>query len=231
MTIELTVDEDGFPLSEGEPANYMHTIGDTDPGEVERPLERGDKVSYLVYAKHADETGRASSRYTMTVTDDGDLADGVQGGRPIAPTVVMASMESDTPGRIELTWVHTLRTGYRIDVSADGKFWQGLESSTNLKVEQIGTARRYIHNGLTPGARRHYRVFGNDGGRLGIPDITDTIGVAGDAEAPSAPAGSTFSARAVSSTQNSIWLGPRTGIQAGVISGDTSLRLAVRLLM
>ena len=169
-------------------------------------------MSYRVYAKHADETSRASIKHTVTIIDttNGDLADGVQGGRPIEPTSVTASMGSDTPGRIELEWVHTLRTGYRIDVSADGMFWQGLESSTNLKVEQVGTARRYIHNGLTPGAMRYYRVFGSDGGRLGIPGINTSIGVAGDAEAPSAPAGSTFSARAVSSTQiNLAWTAPR----------------------
>ena len=150
VTVELEVEVDGdSPPGPSEAANYVHTILDTDPGEATRQLARGDRVSYLVYAKHADETSRASIRHTVTIidTDGDDIADGVQGGRPIAPDMVTASRTSDTPGRIQLTWTHTLRTGYRIDVSEDGKVWQGLE---NHRHQPQGRAAGHHHPPVYP---------------------------------------------------------------------------------
>ena len=212
QTVELDFTNSDL-LTGGEAAeNYVHGIMEsTNPlAATDRPLEQGDRVSYKVYAKHADATSRGSSTTTVTMLnteaapldDDEDL-------RPGMPIGVKASLTSDTPGRIELTWTHGLRTGYRIDVSTDGNDWNALESSTKLKVEPVtGTTRRYIHNGLTPGAMRFYRVFASDGGLLGIAAINEAAGVAGSAEAPAA-VGSRFTATPVSATQiNLAWSAP-----------------------
>jgi titin len=202
---------DDYPTAATAAEDYVHMLDDRNPAtEDDEPLEQGDRVRYRVYAKHDDATSRASSEFTLTIIDTTatDPATPDTDDRPMAPTEVTASTSSDTPGRIELSWEHTLRTGYRIDVSDDGMNWQGLESSTNLKVEPLtGTTRRYIHEGLTPGDDRYYRVFPSDGGLFGTPDISGE-GMAGDAQAPDA-VGSTFTASPVSATQiNLAWSAP-----------------------
>ena len=214
QTVPLNEDTTGYPTPEGEAPDYVHridpTVG-TDPGAaLPRPLQQGDRVYYLVKAKHADATSRASDDAKLTIISTGANLPDVD-GRPIMPDSVMASAGADTPGRINVSWSHEIETGYRIDYSEDGMTWHGLESSTNLKLEPltIGT-RRYIDDDddLNPGDTRRYRVFASKGGRFGVPGISNE-GLAGSAEAPAAPASSAFTAKAVSATQiNLDWSEP-----------------------
>ena len=74
-----------------------------------------------------------------------------------APTGLTA--ESDGKTQIDLSWSAPKDddrspsvTGYRIEVSRDGKAWSNLEADTD------SSSTSYSHTGLTAGTTRHYRV-------------------------------------------------------------------------
>ena len=216
---------DNYPTANAAAPDYVH-VTDTimvpaptaDDPDAERGLDQGDMIRYRVYAKHVDNTSRASVETRLTLIDTGDVA---VDGAPVPNTVderpeemgVLTVLEGPERGSIQISWTNALETGYRIDVSEDGMVWEGLESTTNLKVEALAdSVRRYIHVGLTPGATRYYRVFASDAGPLGIPSISG-VGTAGDAEPPAAS--SAFTATPMSATQiNLAWTAPtETGLR------------------
>ena len=96
-------------------------------------------------------------------------------------------MATGAASRIDLAWTHTIKTGYRIDVSEDGIKWQERERNTGLTLELNTTDQHtYEHeDGIDPGDVRHYRVFANDGDIYGNAPAAPVMTMAGEAEAPS----------------------------------------------
>ena len=114
--------------------------------------------------------------------------------------------EADGTSRIELSWREPTSdggsriTGYRIEVSEDGgASWDNLVSNSH------NTRTTYVHTGLEPATRRHYRVSAIN--RIGVGRASRVASAITDATVPDAPTGLT--ATAVTSTQIDLfWLAP-----------------------
>ena len=114
--------------------------------------------------------------------------------------------EADGTSRIELSWRAPTSdggsriTGYRIEVSEDGGArWDDLVSNSH------NTRTTYVHTGLEPATRRHYRVSAIN--REGVGRASRVVSAITDATVPDAPTGLT--ATAVSPTQIDLfWLAP-----------------------
>ena len=114
--------------------------------------------------------------------------------------------EADGTSRIVLSWRAPTTdggsriTGYRIEVSEDvGASWD------NLVANSHNTGTTYVHTGLEPATRRHYRVSAIN--REGVSRVSRVAGAITDATVPDAPTGLT--ATAVTSTQIDLfWLAP-----------------------
>ena len=219
LSVDAT-DGDSYPTGDSGTAaeiDYVHTIpADRDGDATNEPARvEDDTIKYRVFTRHEDSMSRASGDASVTLISIDTSTDPPEmDPRPAAPTAVTAAAGT-TPGTIDLSWTHTVRTGYRIDVSENGMHWDRLESSTNLKIEfQPGGLRRYIHTGLLPGATRYYRVLPSDGGRYGIAGDIATAS-AGSAVAPIPVARNSFTATPVSPSQiNLSWAAP-TGRDTG----------------
>ena len=118
------------------------------------------------------------------------------------------SLDADADGtsRIALSWREPTSdggsriTGYRIEVSEDGGArWDDLVSNSH------NTRTTYVHTGLEPATRRHYRVSAIN--RIGVGRASRVASATTDATVPDAPTGLT--ATAVTSTQIDLfWLAP-----------------------
>ena len=114
--------------------------------------------------------------------------------------------EADGTSRIELSWREPTSdggsriTGYRIEVSEDGGTrWE------NLVANSHNTRTTYVHTGLEPATRRHYRVSAIN--REGVGRASRVASAITDATVPDAPTGLT--ATAVTATQIDLfWLAP-----------------------
>ena len=114
--------------------------------------------------------------------------------------------EADGTSRIELSWLAPTRdggtriTGYRIEVSEDGGArWDDLVANSH------NTRTAYVHTGLEPATRRHYRVSAIN--RIGVSRASRVVSAITDATVPDAPTG--LVATAVTSTQIDLfWLAP-----------------------
>ena len=114
--------------------------------------------------------------------------------------------EADGTSRIELSWREPTSdggsriTGYRIEVSEDGgASWDDLVANSH------NTRTTYVHTGLEPATRRHYRVSAIN--RIGVSRASRVASAITDATVPDAPTGLT--ATAVTSTQIDLfWLAP-----------------------
>ena len=114
--------------------------------------------------------------------------------------------EADGTSRIELSWRAPTSdggsriTGYRIEVSEDvGATWDDLVANSH------NTRTTYVHTGLEPATRRHYRVSAIN--RIGVSRVSRVASAVTDATVPDAPTGLT--ATAVTSTQIDLfWLAP-----------------------
>jgi len=114
--------------------------------------------------------------------------------------------EADGTSRIELSWREPTSdggsriTGYRIEVSEDvGATWDDLVANSH------NTRTTYVHTGLEPATRRHYRVSAIN--RIGVGRVSRVASAITDATVPDAPTGLT--ATAVTSTQIDLfWLAP-----------------------
>ena len=114
--------------------------------------------------------------------------------------------EADGTSRIELSWRAPTSdggsriTGYRIEVSEDvGASWDDLVANSH------NTRTTYVHTGLEPATRRHYRVSAIN--REGVGRASRAAGATTDATVPDAPTGLT--ATAVTSTEIRLfWLAP-----------------------
>ncbi len=123
---------------------------------------------------------------------------------PGAPRSLDAN--ADGTSRIELSWREPTSdggsriTGYRIEVSEDGGArWE------NLVANSHNTRTDYVHTGLEPATRRHYRVSAIN--REGVSRASRVASAITDATVPDAPTGLT--ATAVTSTQIDLfWLAP-----------------------
>ena len=123
---------------------------------------------------------------------------------PGAPRSLDAN--ADGTSRIELSWREPTSdggsriTGYRIEVSEDGG-----ASWDNLVTNSHNTRTTYVHPGLEPATRRHYRVSAIN--RIGVSRASRVASAITDATVPNAPTGLT--ATAVTSTQIDLfWLAP-----------------------
>ncbi|MYC97948.1 MAG: hypothetical protein F4X13_01635 [Gammaproteobacteria bacterium] len=113
---------------------------------------------------------------------------------------------ADGTSRIELSWRAPTSdggsriTGYRIEVSEDGGArWE------NLVTNSHNTRTTYVHTGLEPATRRHYRVSAIN--RIGVSRASRVASAITDATVPDAPTGLT--ATAVTSTQIDLfWFAP-----------------------
>ena len=114
--------------------------------------------------------------------------------------------EADGTSRIELSWRAPTSdggsriTGYRIEVSEDGGArWDDLMANSH------NTRTTYVHTGLEPATRRHYRVSAIN--RIGMSRASRVASAITDATVPDAPTGLT--ATAVTATQIDLfWLTP-----------------------
>jgi titin len=114
--------------------------------------------------------------------------------------------EADGTSRIELSWLAPTSdggsriTGYRIEVSEDGGTrWNDLVANSH------NTRTTYVHTGLEPATRRHYRVSAIN--RIGVSRASRVVSAITDATVPDAPTG--LVATAVSPTQIDLfWLAP-----------------------
>ena len=114
--------------------------------------------------------------------------------------------EADGTSRIELSWLAPTRdggsriTGYRIEVSEDGGTrWEDLVANSH------NTRTAYVHTGLEPATRRHYRVSAIN--RIGVSPASRVVSAITDATVPDAPTG--LVATDVSPTQIDLfWLAP-----------------------
>ena len=114
--------------------------------------------------------------------------------------------EADGTSRIELSWRAPTSdggsriTGYRIEVSEDGGArWEDLVANSH------NTRTTYVHTGLEPATRRHYRVSAIN--RIGVSRASRVVSAITDATVPDAPTGLT--ATAVTATQIDLfWLAP-----------------------
>ena len=114
--------------------------------------------------------------------------------------------EADGTSRITLSWREPTSdggsriTGYRIEVSEDGGArWDDLVSNSH------NTRTTYVHTGLEPATRRHYRVSAIN--REGVSRASRVASAITDATVPDAPTG--LQATAVTSTQiHLFWLAP-----------------------
>ena len=96
--------------------------------------------------------------------------------------------EADGTSRIELSWRAptsdggTRITGYRIEVSEDGGTrWDDLVANSH------NTRTTYVHTGLEPATRRHYRVSAIN--RIGVGRASRVVSAITDATVPDAPTG------------------------------------------
>ncbi|MYH50646.1 MAG: hypothetical protein F4151_14260 [Gammaproteobacteria bacterium] len=112
----------------------------------------------------------------------------------------------DGTSRIELSWRAPTSdggsriTGYRIEVSEDGG-----ASWDNLVANSHNTRTTYVHRGLEPATRRHYRVSAIN--RIGVSRASRVASAITDATVPDAPTGLT--ATAVTATQIDLfWFAP-----------------------
>ena len=114
--------------------------------------------------------------------------------------------EADGTSRIKLSWREPTSdggariTGYLIEVSEDGGTrWENLEADTR------NTRTTFVHPGLEPATRRHYRVSAIN--RIGVGRASRVASAITDATVPDAPTGLT--ATAVTSTRIDLfWLAP-----------------------
>ncbi len=114
--------------------------------------------------------------------------------------------EADGTSRIELSWLAPTRdggsrvTGYRIEVSEDGGArWEDLVANSH------NTRTTYVHTGLEPATRRHYRVSAIN--RIGVGRASRVVSAITDATVPDAPTG--LVANDVTPTQIDLfWLAP-----------------------
>ena len=114
--------------------------------------------------------------------------------------------EADGTSRIELSWRAPTRdggariTGYRIEVSEDGGTrWDDLVANSH------NTRTVYVHTGLEPATRRHYRVSAIN--REGVGRASRVVSAITDATVPDAPTG--LVATDVSPTQIDLfWAAP-----------------------
>ncbi|MDE0218154.1 MAG: fibronectin type III domain-containing protein, partial [Spirochaetaceae bacterium] len=114
--------------------------------------------------------------------------------------------EADGTSRIELSWRAPTTdggapvTGYRVEVSEDGGIrWDDLVANSH------NTGTTYVHTGLEPATRRHYRVSAIN--RIGVSRASRVASAITDATVPDAPTG--LQATAVTSTQIDLfWLAP-----------------------
>ena len=114
--------------------------------------------------------------------------------------------EPDGTSRIELSWLAPTRdggtriTGYRIEVSEDGGTrWDDLVANSH------NTRTTYVHTGLEPATRRHYRVSAIN--REGVGRASRVVSAITDATVPDAPTG--LVATAVTPTQIDLfWAAP-----------------------
>ena len=132
--------------------------------------------------------------------------------------------EADGTSRIELSWRAPTRdggtrvTGYRIEVSEDeGTRWEDLVANSH------NTRTTYVHTGLEPATRRHYRVSAIN--REGVGRASRVASAITDATVPDAPTG--LVATDVSPTQIDLfWTAPAYDGGAAVtgyrieVSGD-----------
>ncbi len=114
--------------------------------------------------------------------------------------------EADGTSRIELSWRAPTSdggsriTGYRIEVSEDGGTrWDDLVANSH------NTRTTYVHTGLEPATRRHYRVSAIN--RIGVGRASRVVSAITDATVPDAPTG--LVATAVTPTQIDLfWAAP-----------------------
>ena len=114
--------------------------------------------------------------------------------------------EADGTSRIELSWRAPTSdggsriTGYRIEVSEDGGTrWDDLVANSH------NTRTTYVHTGLEPATRRHYRVSAIN--REGVSPASRVVSAITDATVPDAPTG--LVATAVTPTQIDLfWAAP-----------------------
>ena len=182
--------------------NFVHGNADMEAADITFADEM--RVRYRIQAMHSDGTSLASSAsrtIALGDTDGGMVSDRF-------PAAVMLTPPVGAPSRIDLSWVHDIQTGYRIDVSENGIKWAQLERNTGLTLEPEGTTHTYEHeDGIDPGDMRYYRVFANDGGVYGNPGGTLMPTVAGMAAAPTAAR--SLSARAANAGQVDLsWSAP-----------------------
>ena len=123
--VESVTDENAAP-------NYAHQSGEADAANI--TFADGMKLRYRIQAKHSDGTSRASAASRQIALGDinGTDAGGMVTDRFPADVTVTAD---GAASRIDLTWTHTIRTGYRIDVSEDGIKWEQREPNTGLTLE------------------------------------------------------------------------------------------------
>ena len=191
MELEVTVDaegdSDGYPTASKDAEDFRHApTDDGNTANVDESLEKGERVQYRVKSKHSDGTSRVSNTASVTMINTDDATDPDNPRQPTAPSALGVTVAADNlPGKIRITWTHTLTTGDRIDVSKDGMVWEGLVRNTGLTLE-LGTttSHRYDHEDLTPGDERYYRVLASDGGIFSIAGLSTTPGVAGAATQP-----------------------------------------------
>ena len=129
----------------------------------------------------SDTTNNCSAAVTVTVRDSALLT------APGAPTGLTATANGQT--KIDLSWNApssdggTAITGYRIEVSTNGRSWANQVNSTG------STSTRYSHTDLMAGSTRHYRVFAHNAvGTSAMSNVADaTTDSPPTASAPGAP--------------------------------------------
>ena len=155
----------------------------------------GSTLSYRVFA--INSAGRGASSNVIRIV--------IEAIPPDAPLGVGALAQSHKA--IGLAWDPPINTGgspvtgYRIETSTDGIFWNVL--SANFAA----TSTSYRHTNLKPATTHHYRVFAiNKAGRSGPSEIVNATTLATLPDAPER-----LTVNAVSATQiDLVWNAPRS---------------------
>ena len=144
----------GYRIEVSEDGKTWNTLvantGSTNTRYSHTGLSAGSIRYYAVKAINAAGAGPWSTATTGTTAPVGSVTP------PQAPTGLTATANGET--QIDLSWSAPLDdggsaiTGYRIEVSEDGKTWNNLVANTG------STNTRYSHTGLSAGSIRYYAV-------------------------------------------------------------------------
>ena len=185
MVAIITLDADSQTAVE--PYQIKHTLGDT--GSV--------NLFYRVRTMTGTGASEMMSTYSSTpieVTDPAgadDFTEPIEAPGLAADGAVPQDVGGDddspgdddrTPGQINLTVTRTTAgaNSYRVDVSDDdGATWDIVETATR-PID----GSTYEHEGLKPGASRHFRLFAKKGSDYGLSSIV-VEDSAGNSKAPS----------------------------------------------